>query len=100
MPASSSIRNLPTRPACQAGAAGDEHHLAQPARGRGVEPQVLQAGPRRVAEQAPWQGVQQGPRLLVDLLEHEVPVAALRRRQRVVGHGLEGALDRRPVQRG
>ena len=82
------------------GAAGDQHRLADRRSFGRVQAQVLQAHPRRVADEPAPERVQQGPGLLVDLLEHEVAVAAPGRAEWVVGHGLEGPVDGRAVQPG
>ena len=78
---------VPARPA------GEEHHprgLAQPIRRL---PELLEVDLAVLEADPPQERVPHRPRLLVDLLEHEVAVAALLRLHRVPGDALGIALD-------
>ena len=84
------------------GAARDEHHALDGLHRRGVEAHVGEHDAASLGRDAAAEGVGDGARLLVDLLEHEVPVATLLGHDRIPQdldrlalHGI--AVDRREL---
>ncbi len=84
-------QELPDQAGVIRGAAREQHHAAQLLR---VDVEAFQIGVAGLEAQARAQRVGDRARLLVDLLEHEVRVAALFRLRRVPGDGLRRAGDR------
>jgi hypothetical protein len=89
---------LPTRPACH-----EVPHARMMTLRRlfsfSRDVQVLEEDLAAIERHAAEDGVARGGRLLVDLLEHEVLVAALLRRDRIPQHALRGLRHSRPCSR-
>ncbi len=75
-------QELADQPRVVRGAAGDEQDAPQPAR---IDLEPFEVGVMRLEQEPAAQRVGDGARLLVDLLEHEVRVAALLGLRRVPG---------------
>ena len=77
--------------------AGDQHDAPQTAR---IDLEPLEIGVVRLQQEPAAQGVGDGARLLVDLLEHEVRIAALLRLRGVPGDRARQPLERLPLDVG
>ena len=90
---------LPDQGRVPGGAAGDQDHLAHLRQGFVQRVHPLEEDLSRILREPTADRVPHGARLLVDLLQHEMLVAALLRQDGAPSHRLDGPLNRLPRQR-